>query len=493
MRRTELSCLIFAAMLTIGACTSILGDDFVVDEGSAGAGGQVGGGGTGGTGGTGGGGTTATGGQGASSTGDGPQLVGSTPANGETDASLIPFGQLFFDRPVNVTQAAGKVSVQSSAGGAPEIAQVEACTDSNPNCVRFVVPTALTVSSRLPGGTTFTVVVDRTFPDPDGGTNDADASVSYTTFTYDPAFYTGLMLNDELGGIVYVDQVGASTINALYVTGKGSLNFNGPEIERLDLDGAGQPTGRENVAGPNFFSLGSCNNDWDVAYGLDRYEAELYLSASYCDAVVGFDIDPSTGDLTQAGSWHTTVFGSPDDKLYRVESVVVAPDNTSELYYFSSGTFGSGPQVTGILQYRPFYMVPWGLWVERTGLFDGAPDFYLAGADEAGTFVIYVANGDTIVKLNEDDSGAELNRHTITGKSYASPGMRTDSAGRLYVGDDQSLVVYDTSGFNGFTELAVREGLDFRRFDVREDGSTVHVYFADFRGSGDIRELEISF
>ena len=68
-------------MLAIAACTTILGNDFEILETAAG-----GGGGTGATGGSGGSGGTGNYG---GSTGEGPQLIGSSPENGEQNASEI--------------------------------------------------------------------------------------------------------------------------------------------------------------------------------------------------------------------------------------------------------------------------------------------------------------------------------------------------------------------------------------------------------------------
>ncbi len=476
--------LLVAAMLAIAACTTILGNDFEILETAA-----DGGGGTGATGGSGG-----SGGMGnyGGSTGEGPQLIGSSPENGEQNASVVPFGRLIFDRPVTVGDATGKIRVGTEAAPDGEIAQVEACLDNSPSCLRFVVPVAHTVDGRLPGGTTFTVVVDQSFPDPQGHTNDADASISYTTFAYNPDFFSDMAINDELGGIVYVGDVGGQTINALYVTGEGWINNSGPDVVRIDLSSQGQPLGVQIAATPNLY-VGSCaNNAVQEAYGLDHHGYRLFLSANFCNAVVPMTIDVNNGNLDPTGGFHSTDLGAPDNLLYRVDSVVVVPDGNSFLYYFGSGAHGSGPVMSGVPWYRPLYMVAWELFVERDGLFDAEPPFYLASGHEGTDTVIYLANGETILKLAQAD-GNELNRHVTAGASYHTPGFRTDSQGRLYVGDKTSLVVYDTTGFNGFTELAVREGLDFRRLDVREDGSVVHVYFADFQGPLEIRELVLEF
>jgi hypothetical protein len=59
--------------------------------------------------------------------------------------------------------------------------------------------------------------------------------------------------------------------------------------------------------------------------------------------------------------------------------------------------------------------------------------------------------------------------------------LRLDSKGRLYVGTGSGILVFDTSGTNGFTEIASRRGFDAGRFGIREEGDTVHVYFMRFR------------
>jgi len=481
MRPATTPILLSLTCLAFVACTSILGNDFEVVAGDGGTGGTGGGGGSvGGTGGT---------GNYGGSTGDGPQLVGSSPENGEENASLVPFGHLFFDRPVNVGDATGKIRVSHVDRPDGEVAQVEACPDANPSCIRYVVPTPLTQDARLLGGMTYTVVVDRTFPDPDDNTNDVDASIAFTTFGYNPDFFSDMAINDELGGLVYVGQVGGTPLNTIYASGEGFLNNSGPDVVQVPLDGNFHPTGVQAAASPNFNGVGTCNNNAPhESYGLDRAGDRLFLAVNFCAAVMQLTIDSDTGVLDPNGGFSNPSLPSPNDGLYRVDSMVAIPDGNNFLYYFGSGIHGSGPVVDGVLWYRPLYMVPWEIWVGREGLFDTVSEFYLTATQEGSDWVIYLVSGDTILKLAQAD-GTELNRQVVEGKSFQNPGLQVDSAGRLYVGDEHELVVYDTHGFNGFSVLAVRNGLDFRRIALREEGSLVHVYFNDFRGPLHLKHL----
>ena len=88
------------------------------------------------------------------------------------------------------------------------------------------------------------------------------------------------------------------------------------------------------------------------------------------------------------------------------------------------------------------------------GLFDGGPSFTIAmGFDPPAERMLYVAIGDTIVKVRYSDR-MEVNRHTVDGLVLQTPQLRVDSAGRLWQGTEDGLVVFDTAGFNGFTEVA---------------------------------------
>lgn len=465
--------------LCIAGCTTLLGNDFEIagDSGGGGAGGTVGGMG----------GTDGGGGTGGMPTGDGPQLIGSAPQADATDASVSPFGQLFFDRAVSVAQATGKVTM--SNGTDSDVAQVEACPDASPSCIRFVAPASLVTDALLDGATTYTVTIDASFQDPDGNVNDVDTSFSFTTFDYEPQFHIPTFVNADVGGIAYVPAV-----SSLYIAGTGSLNFNGPDIERVPLDGDFAPMSSQVVAQPNFFNLGSCNNGSSrESHQLDFWTSSLYLSASRCDAVYVMPVD-ATGDLPSSS--HTqitsTTLNAPDDAPYRVEGTVVftfpSPGGSEAL--FGQGTLGLGPVSTGILERRPQALQFWIVWADRAGFIDNDPFYLGGGLDDQGADVVYVAAGDTVHKLRQQDAVSE-NSHTLDGVSFESPQLRVDSQGRLYLGTDSRLVVYDTTGFNGFTELAVREGVDFRRFDIREDGNTTHVYFTDFQGLGTIRHLAL--
>jgi hypothetical protein len=474
------------AVAALASCTMLLGDDFEIVPGGGGTGGM----GAGAMGGNSGGGSV--GGDGGGSTGDGPQLIGSSPATDTTNASVSPFGLLFFDRAVDVGQATGKISM--SDGASSDVAQVETCPDASPSCVRFVAPASLATDALLRGATTYTVTIDKSFQDPDGNTNDVDSSVSFTTFAYDPIFYEPTSVDGDVAGIAYVPAV-----NALYIAGTGTLNFNGPDVERVVLDAATfSPVTSSVVAQPNFFAIGNCTGGSSrEGHQLDYWVDTLYLSASRCDAVYTMPVDQGTGALpssSQGTISGTSITAVPNDAIYRAEGTVVFDlgPGVGNSGFFGQGTLGTGPLSTGILLRRPLAIQFWVVWKDRAGFIDNDPFYLGGGPDNTGALNIFVAAGDTIHKVRRLDA-METNAHTIDGVSYESPQLRVDSLGRLYLGDETHLVVYDTTGFNGFTELAVREGVDFRRFDIREEGTATHVYFTDFEGLGTIRHVAIDF
>jgi hypothetical protein len=472
-----LSLLSFA--FAMASCLAILGDDF--EKGPATTAASSGSGGSDATGGGG-----AMGGNGSGGKASGPQLTSSLPAADENNASLRAIGQLYFDRSVNHADAVGKVSVRSDTLPNPGIADVAACPDAEDNCVQFIVPASHLDGARLAGGTTFTVVIDRTFPDLDANTNSEDTSFSYTTFAYADFIDDGSMLN-KFGAIEYIGKLDKLAVNSLYLLGLGPENFSGPVVHRVPLDGEGLPGQPETVSKPNL--VNNCTGSDYASHSLDYRDGLLVLGATRCQAAVVLGVESKTGGFWKTTYHDNTSLGSPNNRLGPVDSATVVAGQI----YFGVGYYGGqASKVTGIIANRPLFQVEWAMWLEGVGLFDTEPDFYLTASKEGDDEYVFVASGSKILKIKQVDQSV-VNTHTLATKLAHSPGLRTDSQGRLWLGDPERLIVYDTKGVSGFSEVAVRDGIDMSRFALREDGNDVHVYFALRGQKTQVQTLVVSF
>jgi ligand-binding sensor domain-containing protein len=70
--------------------------------------------------------------------------------------------------------------------------------------------------------------------------------------------------------------------------------------------------------------------------------------------------------------------------------------------------------------------------------------------------------------------------------------LHIDSSGRLWVGDNDGIRVLNVAN-DSFEVVAERSGFDATRFALREDGDTVHAYYARFRDPATIGHLAIDF
>src|SRR5262249_37958046 len=153
----------------------------------------------------------------------------------------------------------------------------------------------------------------------------------------------------------------------------------------------------------------------------------------------------------------------------------VAALNLGSQLYFGMGSYvGGGPYNTGVPELTSG---TWIFWKDSAGLFDPTQGWTAApGVGPAGRFGHLPAGG----KLFTVRAGEGKSDKPADFDPGYEPQLRTDSKGRLYVGNGSGLTVYDTTG-TGFKEIAARRGLDCGRFGIAESGSSVTVYFMRFR------------
>jgi hypothetical protein len=416
----------------------------------------------------------------------GPKLVKSVPANGDGQAGLDPFFLLYFDRPMSYSDATGKISVSSDQVPTPTYAQVGPCPDGDATCVAGVFPMAFldpsnTNGGRLPGGIKHTITIDKSYKDPNGNALDADIAVTFTTFKYQNNFYDdSATLAQEVGGIDY-----DPSSQALFLCGLDSSNQT-LYVRRIPLSGG--------VAGTatTFHKPDVVNTGGPYCYGLDIYDKTLLVSHTYGDRGLVYNaLDQSfapNGPSQILGP--TTGLAAPDDGLHNIHSMVTyTPPGVGPIFLVAPGYYLGYPQSSGLFG---FIAGQWSIVLPSTGNFDASQGFTIArGVDSQGVH-IYLAAQNKIYKYRLSDQMLE-NTHTLTDQVY-DPQLRTDSQGRLYVGDDNDgITVFDTSGQSGFKQLAKRGGLRSGRFGIVESGTNVDVYYIGFRSKGIIGTTRITF
>lgn len=408
------------------------------------------------------------GGAGGQSAGAGPQLVRSTPGDGETEASIEPYALLYFDRPVSFASAAGKIRASNSLVPDPAPLTTMSCPDADPTCVAIIYPDTFhdpaANGNRLPGGSLHTVVVDKSFADPDGNTNDLDQSTSYTTFSYDLRFVDdSAVVQEESGGLDYDPGT-----QALFACGLESFQNQSFIIRRIPLPGgvAGTPETATIVD--------TSNTGGPYTYGLDIYNGRMYVSGTYQSRV--YEYGDITGALPTPMMHYQTGLPAPNDVLLNVDSTAVAQGWP----LFGSRPYAGGPMDAVVTRTAAGGYV---IWMDVGASFDISSGFTLAAGLDApgGAEVVYVGiQGDgTILKIDAATKTI-INQHVHEPGLYDSK-LRVDSRGRLYVGTGGGVWVYDTAGTAGFTELAAHRGLDAGRIAIREEGPVTHVYFMRFR------------
>lgn len=424
-----------------------------------------------------GGGTGGSGGQ--VSTGEGPQLVRSVPENGDAQASLDPYAFLYFDRPVSFSEATGKIRVSSDLQADPTVVQALPCPDNDPTCVAAVFPESLqdpAGTGHLPGSTKVTVVIDKSFPDADGKTNDVDTTVTYTTFPLKLDFIDDSgAVTEEAGGLDY--DPGSQSLFAVGLTSFQDQSFL---VRKIPLPG-GVPGAATTAATVDTSATGG-----SPTYGLDIYGGRLFVAGTYQYRAYQFDdlgMNPPSGPIT----YNQTGLPAPNDMLYAVNSTAWLDDHL----YIGCGYYAASP-LTALIRLTP--AGSWETWLDFAGAIDLSDGFTIAPAIEPdGKRFIYLGSpAEAIIYKIDVATKAIVNQHEF--ESLYDPQLRVDSRGRLYVGtNNDGLRVFTTAGPSGFTEIVSRTGIEAGRFGLREEGNTVHVYFMRFRGDLKVGTTSITF
>lgn len=398
----------------------------------------------------------------------GPQLVMSIPADGDGAAPLGNYFFLYFDRVVSTDDATGHIYV-TQGGGEPQPVSAMPCPpDADPTCVAGIFPAAFTDpdTGNLPGSTEHTIIVEADFPDPDGAVNSTDQVVSFTTFELDANFFDDSdVLSTEFGGLAY--DPGSESLFLVGVDG------NECAVRRVPVPG-GVAGGASTAALPTGSNL---------CYGMDAIDGVLYVSGSYTDNVFRY-----TGlDALNLGPTETIISNPnlmpPLDSLSEVWSVARGGGST----FFAHGEFTGGIEDTSILRLTDANV--WSEFQSGENLWEDADGVTIVGANYDGADHLIVAADGQIFKFRISDaslvSSAELN------VDYA-PDLQVDSAGRLWVGDSSGVRVVNAET-DSYEILAQRMGFEANRLALREDGNTVHAYFARFRDQAVIGHLSIDF
>jgi hypothetical protein len=397
----------------------------------------------------------------------GPQIVMSLPADGDLVAGLDGYFLLHFDRVVSTADAVGHIFVSQNGSEAQPISPMPCPPDADPTCIAGVFPMEFVdpASGRLPGGTPHTVTVEAAFPDPDGMVNTMDQVVAFTTFEYESNFYDdSAVLSEEFGGIAY-DEGSES----LFLVGSDG---DACRVRRIPIPG-GVPGSASTAANPTGAYL---------CYGMDAIAGQLFVSGSYTDNVFRYS---NLGDANLDPS--EVVFANPPlppplADLSEVWSVARGGGST----FFSHGEFTGGTEDTSILRLSD--VGEWSEFESGENLWDNADGVVIEGADIGGTEYLVVAAAETIFKFRIAD-GALISQSDPGLVDYA-PDLHVDSAGRLWIGTGAGVRVLDIED-DSYDVIDQRLGFRANRIALREDGSTVNVYFVDYRGQGIVGHVAI--
>ena len=433
--------------------------------------------GLGGTGGAGGaGGAAGEGGAG----GNGPKLVSSSPKHGDLQAPLGRFISLYFDRPVSSAFASGKIRAHSSKQPMDVFAQVLPCDDFDPACLSVPLPKSLVDNqeffAQLFGDTEYTLTVDKSFQDSDGNVNLVDQQLTFKTFGFNPKFHDdSTAVPYEVGGLEYAPEV-----KSLYLLGVAP-NYTGHVIRRLEFDANFNVASASTAAGP------VAGGGGPYAYGMSHETGKLHVAWTYANTVRSYALDPS-GGLTLSDSFSQLPLAPPNHFL---DQVVSTTAHQGKLYIGGGYYFGNGTELSGVLALEQ-NTKSFSVWKAKAGLFDKQGGVHLGSGTIANDGFVFVAQKNTIFKIRVSDK-VVVNQHVEPGNWFDAPQLRVDSTGRLWFGTNSGLTVYDTAGNAGFKKLVSLAGIPTGRIALREDGTKVHVYYAQFRGAGVIGATSLSF
>ncbi|HWB78628.1 MAG TPA: hypothetical protein VG755_26870 [Nannocystaceae bacterium] len=378
----------------------------------------------------------------------GPQIVMSIPSDGDTHAPLGQFFLVYFDRVVGIDDAVGHIYVSQDGGDPMPISPMPCPPDADPTCIAGIFPASfLDDDGNLPGGTAHTIVVGAGFPDPDGNMNTMDQSIAFTTFEYEPTFFDDSdAFSNEFGGLAY-----SPAAATLYLVGEqaggGGCLVRGVRL----VDGAPQPA--ESVAQPSGSSL---------CYGADAFNDELWVAGSYSSSVYRYDVSGVPLPLVETIT--SPMLPPPLDNLDEVWST--APSAGGVL--FAHGEFFGATENSSILQRAN------GTWSEWKNDSDWSNANGVTIASIDGGTVYALADGQI---FSMDETGLVIAQSQLDILVYDDD-LHVDSAGRVWIGTESGVYVLDGGTFE---QIDARLGFSASRIALREDGNTVHVYFARFR------------
>jgi hypothetical protein len=395
-------------------------------------------------------------------------------------APLDRFLTLHFDRPVSSAFASGKIRAHSSKQPMDVFAQVLPCDDFDPACLSVPLPKSLVDGSdyfaKLFGDTVYTLTIDKSFQDSDGNVNLVDQQVTFKTFGFNPKYHDdSVAVPSEVGGLEYAPEV-----KSLYLLGT-TPNNDGHVIRRLELDANFNVVNASTVAGPVSGGGGP------YAYGMSHEAGKLHVAWTYANTVRSYALDPS-GALAMIGSYSQIPLAPPNNFL---DQVVSTASHQGTLYIGGGYYFGNGTALSGVLALDQNSNA-FSVWKEKTGLFDKQGGVHLGSGTIANEGFVFVAQKDTVFKIRIADK-AVVNQHVEKDTWFDAPKLLVDSAGRLWLGTNSGLTVYDTAGNAGFKKLVSLEGIATGRIALREEGNKVHVYYAQFRGPGVVGSITLSF
>lgn len=389
--------------------------------------------------------TTAEDTTGASS-GAGPQVVSSLPAAGDDDASLEPNFRLYFDRDVSLVDAVGRVRVSMNGGPEVDVFPVECWPDPAPNCIGGELGEEFIAEGDyvLPGDAALTIRIAADLPDSDGRTNDDDQLVEYRTFAFDRQFvaHTGW-----IGGITY-DAGSSSLFFVDQSDGKQPT-----VVQRVTLTANGTPGMPAAVA-----SLGE-----NTGNGCDPTHATggvLYVACN------------TTGQMFV----HTELGGAD---LNATQSVV-APMEWGMLNGVASlGTVGGNVVFSGYGGHSITRLDPGGAW----SVFHGGENLWadwfawvsVAGATIDGVDYVFAAAQNHVYKMQVAD--ASIVSDLLLDDDVYVDDIEIDSLGRMWLATYDGISVFDGKDA-AHAPIAARPGVQASSIALREEGTTVHVYYA---------------
>lgn len=396
---------------------------------------------------------------------DGPQLVSSVPADGETNAGLAPQITLQFDRIVSLDDAAGKLWVQADGGEMFPLSPMHCQPDADPTCIASVLPMELQYGDgwQLLGGLQITVVVLADFPDPDGNVNSTDQSISYRTFAYDPEFFDDTDVgSDWLGGLAYDPGT-----QALFTT---TEPVDPVLVRKLPIPG-GVPGTAITVATPT-------GNYWSE--GVEALAGTLYVP-SLSDYRLHIYGNLAADDLMPTESIVTTTeLPPPNDNFAGLSSITQV--GSSRFY----GRECCWPE--GAARIMRFDGTAWSVFVDGADLWDGDGKLAVAGATVDGVDVLFATDGTQLHRFDVA-TAAVVSHIEYEGQDWGFD-IQVDAKGRVWLGDYEGITVRDGMAPD-MPVIATRIGISGQRLALREEATAVHVYYANQGGESMISHLVI--